>query len=248
MCSLLLLSLMAAPPVDEFESLLLSLKQQRVQDVGRDALVAKYEKFITDYAKHPKVARAMLDLSSIYRLVDPAIKLQSDPEKSNEWLDRAARSAPKGSALWLEAHQGLVGRYTYCDPKQAAKINDEIAKTFAKDSLALARVEKARMTIAFVSGHVDDAMAHAETLFNWYSDPVRIPSDGWVKWELDSLMVGAGSELSESLRYSRITTEEKKEKLRYFTTHCCWIPGLSAMAGKALDSVDGPLFGICPRK
>ena len=234
---LLMASVASEVAVKDFDAQLDFLKRTRVQDVGRDALVVSYEKLIADNAKHPKVAQAMLDLVGIYRLVDPDIKLDRDPEKSNYWLERAAATAPKGSALWLTAQQGLVGRYQYTEPKRAGAILDEIVAAAPGHSLTMARVEKARMTLAFSERRCDDAVTHAVILFTWYHDPTRIPRDGFEKADLDALLTGAGSELIQSLRNSSLSFREKKEKLKYFTTNYSWIPQLSKGAEKAIASL-----------
>ena len=226
----------AAPLADwDFARALDSLQRTDTRVVGRDALVVSYKVFIADNGEHPYVALAMLELSYIYGHSNPATGLRADLAQANRWQERAASIAPRGSALWLKTHERLAFNCIYNDAKRATAILDDIAKSFPNDSLALARVEKSRMSLALVQGRDDDAFGHAEKLFAWYDDSARIPKDGYAKWELDTLMAGAGSELVASIQRS-LPAPKATAKLERLRSRYAWSPGVSEMVAEAVKT------------
>ena len=229
----------SAPLADwDFARALDALTRTDTRAVPRAATVVSYKVFIADNSDHPYVALAMLELANLYQHHSPATGLHADPVQASRWLERAASVAPRGSMLWLKVHERLASHCTHGgDAKRAASILDDIAKSFPDDSLALARVEAGRLSLAQVEGRADDMFRHAQNLFGWYDDPTRIPKDGYAKWELDTLLVGAGSQLVESLRQSSLPAPGRRAKLELLRKDYAWLPHMLTAATAALAEV-----------
>jgi hypothetical protein len=107
---------------DAFTDAMEGLSQQNEQEVGRDAMVAAYERLLRDYPEHPDRAKAMLQLQSLWQRSNPRLGIKPDEEKQNDWVRRAYEAAPSGSETWFEAGFRHASVLTRKDPEEAKKL------------------------------------------------------------------------------------------------------------------------------
>jgi len=178
---------------DRFAVQLEYLRWQPRDEIGRDALVAAYERFIAQFEKDPRVAEAMMDVAHLMKGEFPRQGLKPDHEAAFVWCRKAAARAVPGTPFWRKANFSLAGWMSLKDTAEARRILQTIVEDAHGHSLTLARVERDLQVVCLREHDLAAAEVHCRRVLEWYNDPARVPKEDMEKYDLDGVMAEAGS-------------------------------------------------------
>ena len=197
---------------DRFLAQLDYLRRQPAREVGRDALVAAYQRLIAEHEKKPRVAEAMMDVAALMELKSPPENLNPDEAAALKWYRRAAQTATPGSPLWTKANFYLAGRLIY-DTAEPRQILQRITEHAAGHSLTLARVEHDLQAICLREDDLAGAEVHCRRILDWYNDPARVPKEDMEKFELDRVIASAGGVMIGAWATAPWPKSERKRRM-----------------------------------
>jgi serine/threonine protein kinase/protein involved in polysaccharide export with SLBB domain/WD40 repeat protein len=97
-----------------------------ILQVGRDEVIAAYERVLKRFPDHPDRATAMFEIFAAWENGGLDTDSKPDPAKALEWLRKACAAARPGTPLWYKSRFYLEGRVRWQSADAAQKILDEI--------------------------------------------------------------------------------------------------------------------------
>lgn len=111
---------------NEFTARVFVLNHQRMDEIGRDELIAEFERLLRRFPNHPDRAEAMYAIANCWDCSDPPRGRQPELEKSLDWLTRAVAATHRDRKLWYETRFMLASRRFQESPDAAHRILDEV--------------------------------------------------------------------------------------------------------------------------
>lgn len=198
---------------DDFSADLQFLSEQNVQEVGRDAKAAGYQKLLNDYPDHPKRLTMMLELSSLWEISIPDAGILPDYGKSIQWLETAVQLAAEGSEYWVRAQFLLASRLFEQDPETSQAILREIRRLATDPMTEIKALYELQMTEVRI-GRLDIAEEFCMQIQSAADDPSRLPENLYDKGKIFSVQQASAASMMEAWLYSGGTREERLQKLK----------------------------------